>query len=304
MTRTSDERLMMMVFSRSEEPGARFRGESRQWADDEFGTDTTERDDTKTREVRIARSRSGRWAASSGVRRDARFVGSEICASAIDARAFRDASSPSTRTEVVAHVARPSHAENGQVPAQVARVAQLAASQARLEHLAVHTRTRSRGESASTSRRRPARVRPSAWEAREALPTSASRHSFSSDYFRASGNDRERTPRNVEPYIFCMGKHCESCTARFFEKTRRRSFAGKKSACTSASHQGTRSAARGFRPAAPGSAPFVPTRVPFASPAGRVTSAPRAFGASVGRRRPNAHRAHRRRRRPDAARRR
>ena len=202
MMRTSDERLMMkMVFSRSEELGARFRGESRQMGRTTRKKERTRPNATRRKRVRIARSRSGRGAASSGVRRDARFVGSEICASAIDARAFRDASSPSTRTEVVAHVARPSHAENGQVPAQVARVAQLAALQARLEHLAVRTRTRSRGESGSTSRRRPARVRPSAWEAREALPTSASRHmNFSSDYFRASGNDRERTPRNVEPY--------------------------------------------------------------------------------------------------------
>ena len=64
----------------------------------------------------------------------------------------------STRTEVVAHVARPAHAENGQVPAQVARVTQLAALQARLEHLAGRTRTRARRESGSTTRRRTARV--------------------------------------------------------------------------------------------------------------------------------------------------
>ena len=75
----------------------------------------------------------------------------------------------STRTEVVAHVARPSHAENGQVPAQVAGVAQLAALQARLEHLAVRARARSRRQPGSTTRRRTARV-CGAREARGALP--------------------------------------------------------------------------------------------------------------------------------------
>ena len=142
--------------------------------------------------------------------------------------------------------------------------------------------------------------------ARGSAETSAPRHThLSSDSVRASGNDRERTPRNVEPYIVWANSVNRAVLVFSFSREPAVGASrGKKSACTSASHQGTRSAARGFRPAAPGSAPFVRTRVPFASPAGRVSSAPRASGASVKRRRPNAHRAHRRRRRPDAARRR
>jgi hypothetical protein len=140
--------------------------------------------------------------------------------------------------------------------------------------------------------------------ARGSAETSAPRHThLSSDSVRASGNDRERTPRNVEPFIV-WANSLNRAVLVFSRRPAVGASRGKKSACTSASHQGTRSAARGFRPAAPGSAPFVPTRAPFAWPAGRVSSAPRASGASVGRRRPNAHRAHRRRRRPDAARRR
>jgi hypothetical protein len=128
---------------------------------------------TRRKRVRIARSRPRAWGGIErrsprcAVRRerDLRFR---------DRRAslFRDAPSRTTRTEVVAHVARPSHAENGQVTAQVARVAQLAALQARLEHRKPFARkdafTKRVGR--STSRRRTARVRPEAWEAREALP--------------------------------------------------------------------------------------------------------------------------------------
>lgn len=264
----------------------------------------------RRKRVRIARSRPRAWG---GIERRSprRAVRRERDLRFRDRRAslFRDAPSRTTRTEVVAHVARPSHAENGQVTAQVARVAQLAALQARLEHRKPFARKDAftKRDGRSTSRRRTARVRPKAWEAREALPRPV-RHG--TRIYRPTPFAPRATTANERLETWsrtCMGKQCESCTARTFVFSREPAVGasrGKKSACTSASHQGTRSAARGFRPAAPGSAPFVPTRVPFASPAGRVSSAPRASGASVGRRRPNAHRAHRRRRRPDAARRR
>ena len=155
-----------------------------------------ERDGERKR-VRIARSRPRAWG---GIERRSprRAVRRERDLRFRDRRAssFRDAPSRTTRTEVVAHVARPSHAENGQVTAQVARVAQLAALQARLEHRKPFARkdafTKRVGR--STSRRRTARVRPEAWEAREALPRPV-RHGtriYRPTTFRASGNDRER----------------------------------------------------------------------------------------------------------------
>ena len=128
----------------------------------------------------------------------------------------------STRTEVVAHVACPSHAENGQVPAQVAGVAQLAALQARLEHLAVRARARSRRQPGSTTRRRTARV-CGAREARGALPRTTRRCDVFSSDFRVAREQRLKFRRDERDSKIC-----------------RRGRIG-------VSHQGTRSAARGFR---------------------------------------------------------
>ena len=199
-------------------------------ADDTFGTDTTERDGERKR-VRIARSRPRAWG---GIERRSprRAVRRERDLRFRDRRAslFRDAPSRTTRTEVVAHVARPSHAENGQVTAQVARVAQLAALQARLEHRKPFARkdafTKRVGR--STSRRRTARVRPEAWEAREALPRPV-RHGTRIDRPTPFAPRATTANERLETWSrTCMGKQSESCSARNFERTRRRSFAWKK----------------------------------------------------------------------------
>jgi len=168
-----------------------------------------------------------------------------------------------------------------------------------------HGRTRSRRESGGALRADEPRAcvpRPGRRE-RLCRDQCATAHEFIVR-LRSRLGQRPRTNASKRGAVLVWANSVNHAVLVFSREPAVGASRGKKSACTSASHQGTRSAARGFRPAAPGSAPFVPTRVPFASPAGRVSSAPRASGASVGRRRPNAHRAHRRRRRPDAARRR
>jgi hypothetical protein len=67
------------------------------------------------------------------------------------------------RTEVVAHVARPSNAENGQITAQVTRMTQLAPLQTWLQHLAWDLR-RDHAESRCTVSDEP-RANPDGWRA-------------------------------------------------------------------------------------------------------------------------------------------
>ena len=189
-----------------------------------------EREETKTREDRaFASAGVGRHRAAFAATRGSSGARSALPRSTREL-VPRRGRRRTTRTEVVAHVARPSHAENGQVTAQVARVAQLAALQARLEHRKPFARkdafTKRVGR--STSRRRTARVRPKAWEAREALPRPV-RHG--TRIYRPTAFAPRATTANERLETWsrtCMGKQCESCSARIFERTRRRSFAWKK----------------------------------------------------------------------------
>lgn len=262
---------------------------------------------TRRKRVRIARSRRGRGAASSGVRRDARFVGSEICASAIDARAC----SETLRRE--RHAPKSSHTSHDRRTPRMGKSPHRSHewhSSRPCKHGSnigsrSHGRTRSRRESGGALRADEPRAcvpRPGRRE-RLCRDQCATAHAFIVR-LRSRLGQRPRTNASKRGAVLVWANSLNHAVLVISREPAVGASRGKKSACTSASHQGTRSAARGFRPAAPGSAPFVPTRAPFAWPAGRVSSAPRASGASVGRRRPNAHRAHRRRRRPDAARRR
>jgi hypothetical protein len=181
--------------------------------------------------VRIARSRRGRGAASSGVRRDARFVGSEICASAIDARAC----SETLRRE--RHAPKSSHTSHDRRTPRMGKSPHRSHewhSSRPCKHGSnigsrSHGRTRSRRESGGALRADEPRAcvpRPGRRE-RLCRDQCATAHAFIVR-LRSRLGQRPRTNASKRGAVHCMGKQSESCSARIFEKTRRRSFAWKK----------------------------------------------------------------------------
>ena len=191
-----------------------------------------ERDETKTREDRaFASAGVGRHRAAFAF--DARFVGSEICASAIDARAC----SETLRRE--RHAPKSSHTSHDRRTPRMGKSPHRSHewhSSRPCKHGSnigsrSHGRTRSRRESGGALRADEPRAcvpRPGRRE-RLCRDQCATAHAFIVR-LRSRLGQRPRTNASKRGAVHCMGKQCESCSARIFifERTRRRSFAWKK----------------------------------------------------------------------------